>query len=216
MSSQTRSAGLSSYRRRLYSVIAPFLKNTILHDLTTTSTSTSTTMGASSSSGSSADHQPRSPQPPQLLLPHQQRATSLTSAFRSLRAGGKKWWSSSSQTSASQTQLAAVNAAAQHSLMHAHHPHSTLNLPLFSLESTGSAILGAQQLGQLWRWLPARYQILELELIYSTDIHGCRLMTLMDKCEFYPASVIVVLTTTNSVFGAYCSQPWSMRITQNR
>ena len=67
----------------------------------------------------------------------------------------------------------------------------------------------------MWRWLPTRYQILELELIYSTNIHGCRLMTLMDKIEYYQATVIVIQTIGNSVFGAFCSQPWSNRLNSN-
>ena len=41
-------------------------------------------------------------------------------------------------------------------------------------------------------------------------------MTLMDKCEFYAATILVIQTTNNSVFGAYCSQPWSKRISPDR
>ena len=97
-----------------------------------------------------------------------------------------------------------------------HHAQSNLNLPSFSVENTGSNILSPQQIALLWRWLPTRYQILELQLIYSTNIHGCRLMTLMDKIEFYQATIIVVQTLTNSVFGAFCSQPWSNRVSSSR
>lgn len=103
-----------------------------------------------------------------------------------------------------------------HSFYHHHHPQSNLNLPAFSVEQIGSSILSHEQIATLWRWLPSRYQILELQLIYSTNIHGCRLMTLFDKIEYYPTSIIVIQTTTNSIFGAYCSTPWSERISKER
>jgi hypothetical protein len=89
------------------------------------------------------------------------------------------------------------------------------NLPTFSVENTGSHILSAKQIATIWRWLPTRYQILELQIIYSSNIHGSRLMTLFDKIEFYQASIIVIQTMKNEIFGAFCSQPWSDRIKPN-
>lgn len=168
---------------------------------------------------------PPASQQPQPAPTSAQRTTtsSWSNAFKSLRFSSSTNPSSSSSSSSSSTMtskkwyLNPTNQS-QHSLMHYqhHHPQSSMNLPSFSLENTGSSILAAQQLGQLWRWLPTRYQILELQLVYSTNIHGCRLMTLMDKCEFYAATIIVIQTTNNSVFGAYCSQPWSKRISPDR
>lgn len=38
-------------------------------------------------------------------------------------------------------------------------------------------------------------------------------MTLFDKIEFYQASIIVIQTMNNAIFGAFCSQPWSDRVT---
>lgn len=99
-----------------------------------------------------------------------------------------------------------------HSFYHYHHPQSNLNLPSFSVEKTGSTILSPKQITQIWKWLPTRYQILELQVIYSSNIHGSRLMTLFDKIEFYQTTIIVIQTMSNSIFGAFCSQPWSDRI----
>lgn len=181
-------------------MIGPLLKNTLLqqHDLVDPSHSSSSTQV-------DASHQHN-----HLNQQQQQRpVSSWSNPFKRL--------TSSSGTSSKKWYLNASNQS-QHSMLHYqhHHPQSGLNLPSFSLENTGSSILEAQQLGQLWRWLPTRYQILELQLVYSTNIHGCRLMTLMDKCEFYAATIIVVQTTNNAVFGAYCSQPWSKRISPDR
>ena len=128
--------------------------------------------------------------------------TSIISPFLKNKFRNKKWYLNSSHGST-------------HSFYHHHHPQSNLNLPSFSVENIGSFILNPQQITNMWRWLPTRYQILELELIYSTNIHGCRLMTLMDKIEYYQATVIVIQTIGNSVFGAFCSQPWSNRLNSN-
>lgn len=122
----------------------------------------------------------------------------FSDALKSLRLTTKKWH----QTSSHMHNL---------SFYHNHHPQSNLNLPSFSVENIGSTILRPQQIATLWKWLPTRYQILELEVIYSTNIHGCRLMTLFDKIEYYNATIIVVQTDSGCIFGAFCSQPWSNR-----
>jgi hypothetical protein len=150
---------------------------------------------ADSSSSSSSAVEPRS-----------SGRSSWATRLKGLRfSPSKKWYLNASSHSSS-----------QHSFYHHHHPQSNINLPAFSVENTGSCILVAEQIAQLWRWLPTRYQILELQLIYSTNIHGCRLMTLMDKIEYYSATIIVIQTTNNSIFGTYCSQPWSNRISPDR
>jgi hypothetical protein len=132
------------------------------------------------------------------------RASILFSdALKSLRYRSSKKWH---QTSAMMH---------NHSFYHNYHPQSSINLPSFSVENIGSTILRPQQIATLWRWLPLRYQILELEVIYSTNIHGCRLMTLFDKIEYYQATILVVHTDKNSIFGAFCSQPWSNRFQNN-
>jgi hypothetical protein len=41
-------------------------------------------------------------------------------------------------------------------------------------------------------------------------------MTLFDKIEYYQATLIIVLTTTRAIFGAFCSQPWSTRLPTGR
>lgn len=97
--------------------------------------------------------------------------------------------------------------------LHRHqHTQNLTNVPPFSVEHTGTHILEPSELVEIWRWLPTRLQLLEFETVYSTDIHGCRLMTLFDKIEFYDNSIIIIKTTKNQVFGAFCSQPWSNRL----
>jgi hypothetical protein len=90
------------------------------------------------------------------------------------------------------------------------------NVPVFSIENTGSSILESSEILQLWKWLPARKQILELETVYSTNIHGCRLMTLYDKTEYYESTIIIIKTGDNFVFGAYCPVPLSERLNKKK
>lgn len=130
---------------------------------------------------------------------------SWSNPVKKLFGPSKKWYLSSASGSG--------HAIYHHQqlLQQHHHAQSQPSLPWFSVETIGSSVLSPEQISALWRWLPSRYQILELQLTYSTNIHGCRLMTLFDKIEFYQSSVIVLKTTTNSVFGAFCSRPWSER-----
>lgn len=132
----------------------------------------------------------------------------LNSSFNSIASNksNKKWYRNG------------ANGSCQSFYHYHHHHHHQLNtnLPGFSIENIGSAILTPEQIACLWRWLPSRLQVLEIQLIYSTNIHGCRLMTLFDKIEFYPSSLIIVQTTSRAIFGAFCSQPWSNRLPTGR
>lgn len=127
----------------------------------------------------------------------------LSDAFKNLGLNTSKKWHEKS------------GLIHHHSFYHHTHPQSNFNLPTFSVENTGSSILTPKHIAQIWRWLPTRYQILELEVTYSSNIHGSRLMTVFDKIEFYQASIIVIQTMDNKIFGAFCSQPWSDRITRS-
>ncbi len=90
------------------------------------------------------------------------------------------------------------------------------NMPVFSIENTGSSILESAEILQLWKWLPVRWQILEWESVYSTNIHGCRLMTLYDKTEYYESTIIIIKTSDNCVFGAFCPVPLSNRLNKQK
>ncbi|CAF1065546.1 unnamed protein product [Brachionus calyciflorus] len=177
----------TDYKKKIYSaILGPFLKSHLIQDLEENHRKLSITSLGQNKT-----------------LEKNEKSSSWTSPLKKLVSPGKKWYMNTQNSST-------------HSFYHHHHPQSNLNLPSFSLETIGSQILCPEQISTLWRWLPTRYQILELQLIYSTNIHGCRLMTLMDKIEYYQSTILVVKTTTNSIFGAFCSMPWSERISKER
>jgi hypothetical protein len=41
-------------------------------------------------------------------------------------------------------------------------------------------------------------------------------MTLMDKIEFYEGTIIIIQSMANQIFGAFCTTPWSERMTKLR
>jgi hypothetical protein len=187
----SRSDSTAGYTRKIYAtVISPFLSKSSLIEDTSLRTHPNLDANHNTISSKHGKHSVNKPS-----------GISWTNPFKKLSAP-KKWYMNTSNGST-------------HSFHH-HHPQSSLNLPSFSVEDIGSSILTPEQIASVWRWLPTRYQILELQLVYSTNIHGCRLITLFDNVEYYPASIIVILTTTNSIFGAFCSQPWSNRINHSR
>lgn len=174
----------ADYKKKIYSaILGPFIKSKLIHDLDTSDQTSILSMASKKNS-----------------------TWSWTNPVKKLFNPSKKWLINSPTGSSHSIYHH------HHHLHHHHHTQSQLSLPWFSCETIGSSVLTPEQISTLWRWLPTRYQILELQLTYSTNIHGCRLMTLFDKIEFYQTSVIVLKTTTSSVFGAFCSRPWSERI----
>ncbi|RNA36824.1 TBC1 domain family member 24-like isoform X2 [Brachionus plicatilis] len=178
------------YKKKIYSaILAPFIKSHLIQDLEHGQRHlTALSLNPKSAAGAAPSA----------------KSSSWTEPFKKLVSPSKKWYLSSP-------------AASSHSFHHHHHhAHSHPSLPSFSVETIGSSVLCPEQIASVWRWLPSRFQILELQLTYSTNTHGCRLMTLFDKIEFYQSTILVIKTTTNSVFGAFCATPWSERVSRQR
>lgn len=178
------------YKKKIYSaILAPFIKSHLIQDLEHGQRHlTALSLNPKSAAGAAPSA----------------KSSSWTEPFKKLVSPSKKWYLSSP-------------AASSHSFHHHHHhAHSHPSLPSFSVETIGSSVLSPEQIASVWRWLPSRFQILELQLTYSTNTHGCRLMTLFDKIEFYQSTILVIKTTTNSVFGAFCATPWSERVSRQR
>ncbi|KAK8757026.1 hypothetical protein V5799_000272 [Amblyomma americanum] len=74
-----------------------------------------------------------------------------------------------------------------------------------------SEVLSAQQMAVLWNWLPPRIAMLQPELVYSTNEHGSSLTNFYLRSESWEPTVLVVLTTREERFGAYCSTKWQER-----
>lgn len=60
----------------------------------------------------------------------------------------------------------------------------------------------------LWMWLPQRVQQCEAVLLFTTDQHGRSMQTFYKMCADQEPTILVVKTTENQVFGAFCSHAW--------
>ncbi|KAJ8310486.1 hypothetical protein KUTeg_012351 [Tegillarca granosa] len=73
-----------------------------------------------------------------------------------------------------------------------------------------------RQLYNIWSWLPPRYAVCQPELLYTSEEHGTSLMTLYTRAENHEPTLIVIKTTTDEVFGAFCSTYWRDRRHKNK
>ncbi|CAF3472950.1 unnamed protein product [Rotaria socialis] len=71
--------------------------------------------------------------------------------------------------------------------------------------------LSQQQFLTLWNWLPARLSLSQPMVVFTTDEHGFRLQTLLNKVDELEYSILVVKTTNGEIFGAFCAGLWSDR-----
>ncbi|XP_052214993.1 GTPase-activating protein skywalker-like isoform X2 [Dreissena polymorpha] len=74
-----------------------------------------------------------------------------------------------------------------------------------------SSLLDRASLYAVWTWLPNRFSVCQPELLYTTEEHGTSLVTLYQRVENHQPTVIVIKTTNDEIFGAFCSADWSDR-----
>ncbi len=58
----------------------------------------------------------------------------------------------------------------------------------------------------IWSWIPARFKILDLEMVFTSAEHGHRLATLFDRVSDAEPLLLLVETTDGNIFGAYLSK----------
>jgi len=68
--------------------------------------------------------------------------------------------------------------------------------------------LSKLQLEALWMWLPARIQMKEPFLIFTTEEDGRSLKTFFNKCEPFEPTLLLIKTMKDQVFGSYCALSW--------
>lgn len=76
--------------------------------------------------------------------------------------------------------------------------------------------LTCKKLYTIWSWLPARYAVCQPELLYTSEEHGTSLRTLYTRIENHQPTLILIKTTTDEVFGAFCSMYWRERKKSNK
>lgn len=74
-----------------------------------------------------------------------------------------------------------------------------------------SHTLNVKELLTIWNWLPVRMTMYQPSLLYTTEEHGSSLTTFYQRVEGHDQTILLVRTTCNHVFGAYCSVAWDTR-----
>ncbi|CAF0821902.1 unnamed protein product [Adineta steineri] len=73
------------------------------------------------------------------------------------------------------------------------------------------SILDHKQFLTLWNWLPVRFSIAQPSLVFTTEEHGFRLQTLLNKIDEIEYSILIIKATNGEIFGAFCAGLWSDR-----
>ncbi|XP_057372879.1 GTPase-activating protein skywalker-like isoform X1 [Daphnia carinata] len=85
------------------------------------------------------------------------------------------------------------------------------SLGLFPIQGVRSHAADYDRLLTVWSWLPVRITMYQPELLYTTEEHGCSMTTFFNRVEQHEPTILIVKTTTEDVFGAYCSSRWAER-----
>nr|XP_022914172.1 TBC1 domain family member 24 [Onthophagus taurus] len=91
---------------------------------------------------------------------------------------------------------------------------STDNLPNSQSQNNIQMVshtLTIRELLTLWSWLPVRITMYQPILLYTTEEHGCSLTTFFVRVEQHEPTLLMIKTSNNEVFGAYCSSRWGER-----
>ena len=71
-----------------------------------------------------------------------------------------------------------------------------------------SKIISPLHLEYLWSWLPNKWTSGRPEPLFSTDVDGYRLTTLLNKCGTSQRTFLFIKTSTGKIFGAFLPSPW--------
>ena len=83
---------------------------------------------------------------------------------------------------------------------------------VFCDDNLGSSIISDDQLLLLLKWIPERISVKEPRLLFSSDQHGTTLRAMLSKMQIFRETIILIKTTEGEVFGCYCSEPWTKRL----
>ncbi|XP_047736312.1 GTPase-activating protein skywalker isoform X1 [Hyalella azteca] len=81
----------------------------------------------------------------------------------------------------------------------------------FPIRHLVSKIASMDELLTIWNWIPVRMTMYQPSLLYTTEEHGSSLTTFYQRVENHEPTILLVRTTCDHVFGAYCSVAWNNR-----
>ncbi|MCL4134597.1 UNVERIFIED_CONTAM: hypothetical protein GTU68_037307 [Idotea baltica] len=74
-----------------------------------------------------------------------------------------------------------------------------------------SHTLDIKELLTIWSWIPMRMTMHHPKLVYTTEEHGSSLTNFYLRVDKFEPTLLLVRTTKDEVFGAYCSTAWQER-----
>ena len=77
-----------------------------------------------------------------------------------------------------------------------------------------SKILTPFILEHLWHWLPSKWASARPEMLFSTDVDGYSLTTLLNRCGASARTYLLIRTSQGKIFGAYLPSPWQRASTK--
>jgi hypothetical protein len=69
-----------------------------------------------------------------------------------------------------------------------------------------SAFMSVRDWMALWQWVPARYRLLDLDLLYSLETDGRHLMNVLKQCRGVEPVILLIETGSGAVVGGYLSK----------
>lgn len=82
----------------------------------------------------------------------------------------------------------------------------------FSNLTNPSTMIDDAEFAHIYRWLPQRITLMSHRRVFATEVDGCALRTLYQRCDTFEPTILLVRTIEGDVFGAYCSVAWDGRL----
>lgn len=76
---------------------------------------------------------------------------------------------------------------------------------------TPSSFLTDLEWQAIWSWVPLRFRLLNLDLVFTTAQHGHNLSTFYSKCDTHEPSLLFIETASGKAIGAFLSRAWRHR-----
>lgn len=83
--------------------------------------------------------------------------------------------------------------------------------PMIMIREFATTTASHSDFAYLWSLIPNRLTGFQPERVYSSNIHGHRLRTLYNHCEFYENCFIIIRNELDEIFGAFCSTSLATR-----
>jgi len=78
----------------------------------------------------------------------------------------------------------------------------------FKLNTPSSILQDLNHIKKLYKFLPMRYRVYNLELLFSTNKHGCSFATFYSKALGHSPTLLIIKDSQKFVFGYFSTEDW--------